>query len=152
MEVQKNGFLSIKQLQDQYLNQNKTPVKNVTEEGLSFREVLQKQSVGSEVKFSKHAAGRLSDRNIELTKGQMERLNEGAARAGQKGIRESLVIVDGLAFIVNIPNNTVVTAMNQTDATENVFTNIDGAVIMQPDLTEAIHLPERQTEGCGNKP
>ena len=57
-------------------------------------------------------------------------VNEGAARAGQKGIRESLVIVDELAFIVNIPNNTVVTAMNQTDATENVFTNIDGAVIM----------------------
>ena len=129
MKIQKNGFLSIEQLQDQYLNQTKIPQENVTKEGLSFQEILHKQSRG-EVKFSKHAAGRLSDRNIELTDNQMERLNEGAARAGQKGIRESLVIVDGLAFIVNIPNNTVVTAMNQTDATENVFTNIDGAVIM----------------------
>ncbi len=60
----------------------------------------------------------------------MERLQEGTQRAQQKGIKESLVIVDQLAFIVNIPNSTVVTAMNQNDAVENVFTNIDGAVII----------------------
>ena len=47
-----------------------------------------------------------------------------------KGIKESLVLVDQLAFIVNIPNNTVVTAMSQKDAAENIFTNIDGAVII----------------------
>lgn len=129
MKVQNNGFLSIEQLQDRYLNQTRVPEETVTKEGLSFQDILKKQS-SSEVKFSKHATGRLSARNITLTDGQMERLNEGAAKAEQKGIRESLVIVDGLAFIVNIPNNTVVTAMNGADATENVFTNIDGAVIM----------------------
>lgn len=131
MKIQNNGFLSIEQLQDQYLNQNKAvPVKST--DGRSFQEILessQKRSAG-EVKFSKHAAGRLADRNIELTSGQMERLQEGAHRAQQKGIKESLVIVDQLAFIVNIPNSTVVTAMNQNDAAENVFTNIDGAVII----------------------
>ena len=47
-----------------------------------------------------------------------------------KGIKESLVMVDSLAFIVNVPNKTVVTAMDQTDSKENVFTNIDGAVIV----------------------
>ena len=57
-------------------------------------------------------------------------MQEGTQRAQQKGIKESLVIVDQLAFIVNIPNSTVVTAMNQNDAVENVFTNIDGAVII----------------------
>ena len=130
MKIQNSGFLSTLQIQDQYLNQTKIPQNSVTKDGLSFQEILQKQSRSGEVKFSKHAAGRLMDRNIELTDGQMERLNEGAAKAEQKGIKESLVIVDGLAFIVNIPNNTVVTAMNRADATENVFTNIDGAVIM----------------------
>ena len=60
----------------------------------------------------------------------MERLTEGTAKAQQKGIKDSLVIVDDLAFIVNIPNNTVVTAMDQNDTAENIFTNIDGAVIM----------------------
>lgn len=129
MKVQNGGFLSIEQLKDQYLSQNITPVQSKTENGLSFREILKQQSDAGEVKFSKHAQGRLADRNIELTKGQMDRLNEGAVRAQQKGIRESLVLVDGLAFIVNIPNNTVVTAMNQQDTAENVFTNIDGAVI-----------------------
>jgi flagellar operon protein len=82
------------------------------------------------VKFSKHAANRLTDRNIELTKEQVERLNLGAAKAGEKGINESLVLIDSLAFIVNVPNATVITAMDQTETDENVFTNIDGAVIM----------------------
>ena len=65
-----------------------------------------------------------------LTREQMERLNMGAAKAGAKGINESLVIVDSLAFIVNVPNQTVITAMDQTETSANVFTNIDGAVIM----------------------
>ena len=50
--------------------------------------------------------------------------------AGDKGINESLVLVDSLAFIVNVPNKTVVTAMDQTETDTNIFTNIDGAVIM----------------------
>lgn len=132
MKVSGNQFLSIEQLQDQYLNNSsKSTTQTKKAEGLSFQEILQKQTAGStEIRFSKHAANRLADRNIELTDNQMERLNEGAVKAGEKGIKESLVIVDQLAFIVNIPNSTVVTAMNQTDASENVFTNIDGAVII----------------------
>ena len=55
---------------------------------------------------------------------------EARAKASEKGIKESLVIVDSLAFIVNVPNQTVVTAMDQTESDENVFTNIDGAVII----------------------
>ena len=131
MKLQKSEFLSTWQVQEQYLNQTKTGGNQVRNtDGLSFQEVLRKQNGSGEVRFSKHAAGRLAERNIELTTGQMERLNEGAAKAGQKGIRESLVLVDELAFIVNIPNNTVVTAMNQSDTAQNVFTNIDGAVII----------------------
>ena len=132
MKIQNSGFLSIEQLQDQYLNQNKAAVPVKSTDGRSFQEILEsRQAKGTEeVRFSKHAAGRLADRKIELTSSQLERLNEGAQKAQQKGIRESLVIVDQLAFIVNIPNSTVVTAMNRQDAAENVFTNIDGAVII----------------------
>lgn len=132
MKIQKNGFLSIEQLQDQYLNPNKAPAPVKTADGRSFQEILESSRgrTSLEVKFSKHAAGRLADRNIELTTGQMERLQEGTQKAQQKGIKESLVIVDQLAFIVNIPSSTVVTAMSQNDAVENVFTNIDGAVII----------------------
>ena len=74
--------------------------------------------------------GRLADRNIELSHAQLERLESGTEKAGQKGIRDSLVIVDQLAFIVNVPNKTVVTAMDSTDTGENIFTNINGAVII----------------------
>ena len=131
MIVKNNGFLTIEQLQDQYLNgvTGSTPVK--TTDGKSFQEILEStQSSSREVRFSKHAAQRLSNRNIELTQNQKERLQAGTAKASQKGIRESLVLVDQLAFIVNIPNNTVVTAMQQNETDENIFTNIDGAVII----------------------
>ena len=82
------------------------------------------------LKFSKHASIRLEQRGIQLTDRQMERLNNGTRQAGLKGIKDSLVIVDELAFIVNIPKNTVITALDSTETNSNVFTNIDGAVIM----------------------
>lgn len=135
MKVQKGSFLSIEQLQEQYLRSTKQTAASRTEEGLSFQEILDRKQSGAvmdaqKLRFSKHAAGRLADRNIELTSGQMERLTDGARKAGEKGIQESLVVLDGLAFIVNIPNKTVVTAMEQAETQDNVFTNIDGAVFM----------------------
>jgi len=81
------------------------------------------------MQFTKHAAQRLSDRNIELSEDQLERLFDGTRQAGDKGINSSLVMVDDLAFIVNTQSNTVVTAMDPTGADKNIFTNIDGAVI-----------------------
>ncbi|MDD3367753.1 MAG: flagellar protein [Lachnospiraceae bacterium] len=137
MKLNGNQIVSNLQLSNEYLNQKTKKVSNLTAEGLSFQDILQQktgqtaqsQSTG-EVKFSKHAANRLSDRNIALTDNQVERLNEGMKKAEAKGIQESLVLVDQLAFIVNVPNSTVVTAMDQTETDENVFTNIDGAVII----------------------
>ena len=66
-------------------------------------------------------------RNIDLSEVQLERLQNGTRRAEEKGIKESLVMVDNLAFIVNVRNNTVITAVNEKE--DKVFTNIDGAVI-----------------------
>ena len=59
----------------------------------------------------------------------IDRLSAGMQAAGQKGINESLVMVDQLAFIVNVKNQTVITALDKNDSNGNVFTNIDGAVI-----------------------
>lgn len=135
MKIQNNQFFSIEQLQAKYFTQSKQGPKG-TDAGnsLSFQDVLNRTAESAEkpagVRFSKHAANRLAERNIELTDNQMERLQEGAVKAGAKGINDSLVLVDQLAFIVNIPNHTVVTAMNQTEADESIFTNIDGAVII----------------------
>ena len=126
----KNNFSSIEQITGQYLRkQSSTPINKISG-GMSFEEVLNMKKTTSELKFSKHADARLSERHINLTEEQLERLNEGAKKASQKGIGESLMIMDNLAFIVNIKNNTVVTAIDSKASEENIFTNIDGAVIV----------------------
>lgn len=131
MKIQTNGFHSLEQVQNEYLGQTPKVPAAKQQGSLSFQDILEQASgVKKEVRFSKHASSRLNTRNIELTDGQMERLNEGAKRAQAKGIRDSLVLVDSLAFIVNVPSSTVVTAMEQSEAQENIFTNIDGAVII----------------------
>ena len=127
-----NQFASIEQVTDQYLNRKSTDAI-YSESGISFEEILkQKQDVtgSSELRFSKHATMRLNDRNINLSQEQNERLESGVLKASEKGINESLVILDSLAFIVNVPNRTVVTAMDQSESKDNIFTNIDGAVIV----------------------
>lgn len=134
MNLVQNPHLSLNQVADQYLQNGKTTVKSTAQAQVAFGDILkQKANItesGSSLKFSKHASGRLASRQIELSDDQMRRLDEGAMIAKEKGIKESLVVVDSLAFIVNIPNQTVVTAMDKTQANENVYTNIDGAVIM----------------------
>ena len=127
-----NQFASIEQVTDQYLNRKSTDAI-YSESGISFEEILkQKQDVtgSSELRFSKHATMRLNDRNINLSQEQNERLESGVLKASEKGINESLVILDSLAFIVNVPNRTVVTAIDQSESQDNIFTNIDGAVIV----------------------
>lgn len=131
MEVPSSAYLSIGQIADRYLAGAKRAEQPHSREGISFQELLEQKSLetAGDLRFSKHALGRLNDRHIELSAGQLERLNDGAKKAGQKGIRESLVMVDQLAFIVNVPNRTVVTAMDSTETEEHIFTNINGAVI-----------------------
>jgi len=129
-----NQFLSIEQITDQYLNKSQN-TKSTPLSDVSFEDVLRQKRnetvmESSELKFSKHAASRLNDRNIALTDSQNVRLENGVKQASEKGITESLVLVDSLAFIVNVPNKTVVTALDQTEANSNIFTNIDGAVII----------------------
>ena len=132
MKLQQSQFLSMNELQEQYLKKTSKVTNVVTNQGLSFQEIWKQKTaeVNGELRFSKHAANRLADRNLTLSEEQLSRLTEGAKKAGEKGIKESLVMVDQLAFIVNVPNNTVITAMDNTQASENIFTNIDGAVIM----------------------
>ncbi|MDR0305790.1 MAG: hypothetical protein LBI42_03020 [Chitinispirillales bacterium] len=96
--------------------------------GQSFGEIF-KSKISEELKFSAHASSRLKSRNIEMTPEIMGKLEKAVEGAKSKGARDSLVLVDDLAFIVNIPNKTVVTAMDGESIRDNVFTNIDSTVI-----------------------
>lgn len=121
---------SIQQMSGMLTSKQPEKQKSVDSER-SFQEILhtaaQDEKPIQNLKFSKHANARLATRNINLSAEQMERLETGTTKAREKGIQESLVMVDNLAFIVNIKNNTVITAMD--DSSDSIFTNIDGAVI-----------------------
>lgn len=123
------NYSSINQMANRLLSSQKADTAHSTEPELSFQEILNNtQSVKTEgLKFSKHANQRLATRNINLSAEQMERLENGTTKAREKGIRESLVMVDDMAFIVNVSNNTVITAVGSS--ADSIFTNIDGAVI-----------------------
>ncbi|MGN0375954.1 MAG: TIGR02530 family flagellar biosynthesis protein [Butyrivibrio sp.] len=132
MNLDRTGFTSIEQVTGQYLGN--TGKVNTGNAEISFEEVLRQQvkdkEQPEELKFSKHAVQRLNDRNISLSETQLERLQNGARLSSEKGIRESLVVMDEYAFIVNTRNNTVITAMEQGRQGENIYTNIDGAVFV----------------------
>jgi len=131
MNVINSNMLSIEQATNLLLQNSQRKADNNYEvKNISFQEILeQKKDLASEVKFSKHANQRLESRNINLSEEQLGRLNQGVTQARDKSINESLVMMDNLAFIVNVKNNTVVTALEQNEA-NNIFTNIDGAVIV----------------------
>ncbi|MEG6585886.1 TIGR02530 family flagellar biosynthesis protein [Dendrosporobacter sp. 1207_IL3150] len=92
-----------------------------------FKEALQKE-LG--VKFSQHALQRMNSRNIKLSEADVAKLNNAVDKAAQKGAKESLVLMDNLALVVSVKNKTVITAIDGTSMKDNVFTNIDSAVII----------------------
>lgn len=107
--------------------------------GPRFDEVLRRVSqptaapqagqISGGVRFSAHAQERLAAGNIRLSQGQLNRLTEAVGRAAAKGARDALILLGDVALVVSIKNRTVVTAIDKPRLTENVFTNIDSAVI-----------------------
>lgn len=82
------------------------------------------------LKFSAHAMQRLSDRKIAIDQATMAKVTEAVDKADSKGVDDTLVLTRDLALIVSVKNRTVITAMDRGSMTGNVFTNIDGAVIV----------------------
>ena len=82
------------------------------------------------VRFSKHAAARVEQRGIEVTDNLLNDLNQAVGKAREKGAKDVVVIGQQGAFIVNIPNNIVVTTMTSQEMKQNIFTNIDSAVLL----------------------
>jgi len=97
--------------------------------GQSFADALTKAGGADPLQFSRHALERVQRRGIELNSDTLGRLAEGVGRAAGKGSRDSLVLVDGTAFVVSVSNRTVITAVGSEHMKDNVFTNIDSAVI-----------------------
>ncbi|MCL2665359.1 MAG: hypothetical protein FWE82_07085 [Defluviitaleaceae bacterium] len=117
-----NGITNNLRIHEVNAEIKKAPNTNQTGAAASFKDVL------NGVQFSKHADMRLNARQIKLSENQLSRVNNGIDKAGDKGIRDSLVLVDNIALVINVKSRTVITAMQQEN--ENVFDHIDGAVIV----------------------
>ncbi|MBR4515406.1 MAG: flagellar protein [Lachnospiraceae bacterium] len=129
-----SGFRSVEQAKGMYLGTDATKErpdveKQAVKNSGTFSDILNESFDKNGLKFSKHANTRLESRDIVLSDSQFERLSEGVTKAKDKNINETLVMMDNLAFIVNVRNNTVVTALDPNEDS-SVFTNIDGAVIV----------------------
>ncbi|MBP2633964.1 MAG: flagellar operon protein [Firmicutes bacterium] len=101
---------------------NKTNAKN------SFATLLNEEIAG--VKFSQHALDRIQSRNLDFSNDDLMKLNDAVEKIAQKGAKESLVYMKDVALVVSITNKTVITAMDGNSAKDNIFTNIDSAVII----------------------
>jgi flagellar operon protein len=123
--IQLNSVPKINQAQ-----QTQSVQKTTSTDGSSFADQL--KNADQSVKFSNHAQKRLDLRSIELDKGSMDRLSTAVDKAQAHGAKESLILMDDLAFIVNVPDRTVVTTVDMNRRKEGVFTQIDTVVFADP--------------------
>lgn len=91
-----------------------------------FKDVLSSK----DLKISKHAKQRLSERNIDISEKQWQEISMKMQQAKRKGITDSLVVMKDTTLLVSTKNNTVVTAMDQNEASSKIFTNINGAILI----------------------
>lgn len=105
--------------------------KSTSVPGESFANLLESKLQGkSTLSFSKHAQLRMTQRNMVVSDLYMEKLDDAVKKAEKQGLKNTLVLMDKMAFIVNVPKNVVITAMKDQDIEGNVFKEIDGAVVM----------------------
>ena len=116
---------------NQSVDQTKTANTQANSD-VSFSDLLK---AANDVTFSNHAQKRLEKRDIQLGEAEIERLNNAVNKAESKGAKESLILMDQLAFIVNVQDRKVVTTVNMNQRSDGVFTQIDSVVIAQNDRT-----------------
>ncbi|MFT4413567.1 TIGR02530 family flagellar biosynthesis protein [Fredinandcohnia humi] len=107
--------------------QKRKIVQHTDQPTISFKETLKHET---SLIISKHAQKRLDERNISIQDSKWQEIQQKIAEAKTKGIRDSLVVMNNAALIVNVPNNTVITAMNRKEANSQIFTNINGTIIL----------------------
>ena len=105
------------------------PLKNQTKITTNSFDTMLQQKI-NEVKFSQHAQERLSSRNIKLSATDLKKLDHAVEKIAQKGAKESLIMLNDVALVVSVKNKTVITAMDGASAKDNIFTNIDSAMII----------------------
>ncbi|MEA4934014.1 MAG: TIGR02530 family flagellar biosynthesis protein [Lawsonibacter sp.] len=118
--IQRPGFSNPSQL-----------TKSESQKGAFGAILQQKLDQGTQpIQFSKHAIARAEERGIELTDTLIDKLTDSVEKAQEKGATNILAFDATQAFIINVPYGRVITTMSQDEMKENIFTNIDGAVLL----------------------
>lgn len=123
-----------KRIQAHHLHQLPKPTmlpKKQTAPATSFKDLLEGQLKDQvALKVSKHAEKRLQDRNIEIDEHKWSQISSKVQEAKSKGVYDSLVILKNAALVVSAKNNTVITALDRDEAKTQIFTNINGTIII----------------------
>lgn len=123
--------IDIRQLENRLINSPKPRIDKQVKVNKDFNRILESiQSKSDEITFSKHATERLSSRDMDLNQDEIIRLETAFNKAESKGVKDALFLMDDKAFIASIKNKTIITTVSKEQLKENVFTNIDGAVII----------------------
>ncbi|GAB0167162.1 TIGR02530 family flagellar biosynthesis protein [Lysinibacillus sp. CTST325] len=96
----------------------------------SFKAHLQEATNQQELKVSKHAHERIMERKIAISEQEWQAVSDKVFEAHSKGVKQPLVLMDQAALIVSAKNATVITAMDRTEAKQQIFTNIDGTIVL----------------------
>ncbi len=96
----------------------------------AFKDILAQLIRPGELQFSSHCLKRLEQNEINLNAEQVNKLRDAVQKVETKGSRDSCIVMDDMAFIVNVVNRTVITVVEGQRMKDNVFTNIDSAVIL----------------------
>ena len=100
-----------------------------------FKELLNSQIENKKplhggINLSSHAAQRLQERKIDFNGEEYAKVKKAMAQLKEKGGQNSLIISDKAAYIVDVKNNKVVTAVDKESMMSNVFTKIDSTVFI----------------------
>ncbi|BDH61145.1 flagellar protein [Ureibacillus massiliensis 4400831 = CIP 108448 = CCUG 49529] len=112
------------------LQPQKSLKTNTIQTKQSFLEHLQEATNSQELKISKHANERLIERNISISDEEWQVVTDKVFEARSKGVNQPLVLMEQAALIVSAKNATVITAMERTEAKNQLFTNIDGTIVL----------------------
>ncbi|WP_195891660.1 TIGR02530 family flagellar biosynthesis protein [Bacillus ndiopicus] len=106
------------------------PPKQTKQATANFKDHLQSAVDTQQLKISKHATERLQERDITISDAEWQHVADIVFEAQEKGVQQPLVIMEQAALIVNSKNATVITAMDRVEAKAQIFTNIDGTIIL----------------------
>lgn len=80
------------------------------------------------LKFTPEASAKMQMMGVRLNEGQYEKLMEGVREAAAKGSQQSLVMMDGLAFVVDVGEGKILDVSDRSRLDTKAYTQIDSVV------------------------